>query len=100
MLRRIATFLRGSVELAYGLAAWFIVYSDGAIPFTDIYLEGWALRVVHNVAEAGIGLFVFVIARRLSVPDRIFNLSGEDRQARSRWMLLSIAIIIAAAFLS
>ena len=71
------------MQLTYGVAALalvFLVWGE----------HSWVMRVFHNVAEAGIALFLFswVISR---IPE-------EQIAQHRQWVVLGYAVIIAGCF--
>ncbi len=93
-MKRLKRLLQGWVELAYGVGAWYIIHTEPAV------MPGWSEKIVHHLAEAGVALFVFFIARKLSIPDSLHELEGRARNQRQNTVIACTALIIAAAFIS
>lgn len=63
----------------------------------ELNLNGWAFKFVVIIGKMALGLFGVYYAGRQIIPKRMHELDEAAQLTRSNWILIAIAIVMAAA---
>ena len=101
MTRRWRQFVRwchafpGGVPLAYGLTCCALVWVANMFPN---YTDAWIVRVLHNMAEAGVGLYAYYWAiRGARFQLGIHEYTRAEKRSRELIVIGGCALIIAGS---
>ena len=85
-------WLPGGIPLAYGILCCVLVW------FANYYAhDAWVTRVLHNMAEAGVGLYAFYWAVRGRTLLRLAQMDPPSQRRRENWIIAGCALIIAGS---
>ena len=92
LIHTIKKIFRGYTALCWAVVSFAIV----------VFVFGetaWGIRLIHNVSEAGIGLFILYRTTRWYCQKRLHDLDPENQRSRENMLIIAAGLIIAGAMI-